>query len=235
MKRFLLPFLILLGLSLACGTSSLPPLIGGGTPEPTPIPIPLDQLMSYRVPLYPISLEPGEVVPGTQLEYVGAVGDTYQVKIDGLATNKRGGDSFAWRGVTAPGVYTVYNLRLATELFGGLTAAGTVDVMVLNPTPMALDATLLPARAADYSNILVSYTVAPGSMIPGTSLQFVNVLNEQAQIGGRTGYPYVAVADSLDWLGQLRDNVIARYTLRVTRIEDSELRADATVELWVTP
>lgn len=82
-----------------------------------------------------------EVVPGTQLEYVGAVGDTYQVKIDGLATNKRGGDSFRWRGVTAPGVYTVYNLRLATELFGGLTAAGTVDVMVLNPTPMALDAT----------------------------------------------------------------------------------------------
>ena len=76
MKRFLLPFLILLGLSLACGTSSLPPLIGGGTPEPTPIPIPLDQLMSYRVPLYTISLEPGEVVPGTQLEYVGAVGDT---------------------------------------------------------------------------------------------------------------------------------------------------------------
>lgn len=72
-------------------------------------------------------------------------------------------------------------------------------------------------------------------MIPGTSLQFVNVLNEQAQIGGRTGYPDAAVADSLDWLGQLRDNVIARYTLRVTRIEDSELRADGTVELWVTP
>ena len=233
MKRFSLSFFILVLLTLACGTSDLPPLIGGGTPEPTAVPISPDELLTYRVPLYTISLSPGETVPGTQLQYVGKAGDVYQVKIDGLATNKRGGDSFAWRGIVAPGVLTVYNLRLGTELLGELPAAGTVDVMVLNPTPTAVDITLLPTRPADYSNILTSHIVPLQGTVPGTTLQFLGVVNGQAQIGGRTGYPYVAVADSLDWIGKLRDNVFVRYTLRVTRIDVAELRLDGTVELWI--
>jgi hypothetical protein len=231
MRRLLLPLLILLCFTVGC--DALPPILGGSTPEPTALPISPDELLTYRVPLYTISLQPGDTVPGTQLQYVGRSGDVYQVKIDGLATNKRGGDSFAWRGITAPGVSTVYNLRLTTELFGGLTAAGTVDVMILNPTPTAIDASLLPAGPADYSNILVSHTIPQSGIIPGTTLQFVGVTNGQAQIGGRTGYPYVSVADSLDWLGRLRDNVIVRYSLRITRIEADALRTDGTVELWI--
>jgi len=230
MRRLLLPLLLLFFI-VAC--DALPPILGGSTPEPTALPISLDELLTYRVPLYTISLQPGDTVPGTQMQYIGRNGDVYQVKIDGLATNKRGGDSFVWRGITAPGVPTVYNLRLTTELFGGLTAAGVVDVMILNPTPTAIDASLLPAGPADYSNILVSHTIPQSGIIPGTTLQFVGVTNGQAQIGGRTGYPYVAVADSLDWLGRLRDNVIVRYSLRITRIEADTLRTNGTVELWI--
>lgn len=234
MNRFTLSCLILICLSLACGSSSLPPILGGSTPVPTPVPLPPEELMSYRVPLYTIALEPGARVPGTQLEYVGRSGEFYQVKIDGLVTNKRSGDSFTWRGVTAPAVYTVYNLRLVTEFLGGLTAAGTVDVMVLNPRPATLAPTALPTRPANYNNIPVSYTIARGEMIPGTTLQFINVLDNQAQIGGRAGYPYVAVADSLDWLGTLQNNVIVRYALRVVRIDPEFIRVDGIVEIWLT-
>lgn len=235
MKRLSLPFLFLVLLVMACGTSDLPPLIGGGTPEPTTVPISPDEMLTYRVPLYTISLSPGEIVPGTQMQYIGKANDVYQVKIDGLTTNKRGGDSFTWRGIIAPGVLTAYNLRLGTELLGELPAAGTVEVMVLNPTPTAIDITVLPTRPADFSNILSSHVVPLQGMIPGTTLQFLNVLNGQAEIGGRTGYPYVAVADSLDWVGKLRENVIVRYAFRVTRIEANELRLDGTVELWIIP
>ncbi|MCL4868422.1 MAG: hypothetical protein KJ063_05615 [Anaerolineae bacterium] len=234
MHRLTLPFLMLLLLSLACGSSSLPSLVGGSTPVPTPVPIPPDELVAYRVPLYTVALQPGTTVPGTFMEYVGRSGEFYQVKIDGLVTNKRAGDSFTWRGVRAPSVYAVYNLRLATEIFGGLTAAGAVEVMVFNPRPTTLPPTALPTRPPDYNNIPISFTVPRGEIIPGTTLQFINVVDNQAQIGGRAGYPYVAVADSLDWLGTLRENVTVRYSLRVIRIDPEFIRVDGTMEMWLT-
>lgn len=230
----LLPLLVVLFLLTGCDGSIIPPLLGGSTPEPTTMPISPDELISYRA-VYTVLLAPGEKVPGAQLEYVGKADNVYQVKIDGLVTNKRIGDSFAWRGIAAPGVFTAYNLRIGTEVLGELAAAGTVDVMVLNPTPTALDASLLPARAADYSGIIATYTTLKGATIPGTTLQFVEVVSGQAQIAGRVGYPYVAVADSLDWLGQLNDNVIVRYNLRVSRIDTESIRTDGTVDIWLVP
>lgn len=236
MKRLLTFMLLLLSLLLlaGCDGSIIPPLLGGSTPAPTTVPISPDELISYRA-VYTVSLAPGEQVPGAQLEYVGRADNVYQVKIDGLVTNKRIGDSFAWRGIAAPGVFTAYNLRIGTEVLGELAAAGTVDVMVLNPNPTTLDASLLPARAPDYSGIIASYTTPKGATIPGTTLQFVDVVSGQAQIAGRVGYPYVAVADSLDWLGQLSNNVIVRYNLRVSRIDTESIRTDGTVDIWLVP
>jgi hypothetical protein len=225
----------------ALAACSLVPGLGSSGPPPSPTP-PGDTL-SYTIPAYTINLSPGDGVPGTRLQYVERRDEGYLVKIDGLEAIKRVGDSFFWSGVIAPGVYANYNLRLTTDFFGKLPAAGPVEIIILNPEPMeaALPAELA-AASPTYHNILTDYQVPPGMTIPGSTVVYEGTITQGegqqaaqlAWLTGTSGYPYLALGDSLVWVGRVRENVYVRYSMRVTTMNEYGLRLTGTAELWIS-
>lgn len=228
-------------LSVALAACSLVAGIGSSGPPPSPTP-PGDTL-SYTIPAYTVSLSPGDMVPRTRLQYIEHTNEGYLVKIDGLEATKRTGDSFYWSGVVAPGVYANYNLRLTTDVFGKLPAAGPVEIIIFNPEPaeLALPADLA-AAAPVYNNIVVDYQVPPGMTIPGSTVVYEGMITQGegqravdlAWLSGMSGYPYLALGDSLVWVGRVRENVYVRYSMRVTTLNEYGLRLSGTAELWIS-
>lgn len=216
--------------TLACDV----PLMGG--PEETPVPpTPVGDTLAFIVPLYSITLEPGDTIPGTHLTYVAQQGDAYDVTIDGLAATKRSGDSFIWRGVVGPGVVARYNLRIGAAVLGRLLAAGQVELSVLSPQPVEMSEAPLSDAALHYEGIAIQYLIPQGRAIPGASLVYEGQVEEGVKLSGINGYPYRALGDSLIWIGQLREGSIIRYSLRVASVDDRGLQLVGTAELWVTP
>ncbi|MEW5989068.1 MAG: hypothetical protein AB1791_20775 [Chloroflexota bacterium] len=222
--------LLLAFTTLACAV----PLIGGPAETPVP-PTPMGDTLPFIVPLYSITLDPGDTVPGTHLTYVGQRDDAYDVTIDGLTATKRSGDSFIWRGVIGPGVVAKYNLRIGTAVRGRLLAAGPVELSVLSPTPVELSEIPLADNALHYQNIAVQYVIPQGRAIPGTTLVYEGTAEEGVRLSGINGYPYRALGDSLIWIGQLREGSVIRYSLRVASVDEPGLQLVGTAELWVTP
>ena len=225
----LVSLLVMAALACTIGT--------GGAPAPTAAAtVPPDQVVAYRLPIYTATLKPGETVKGSKLTYVGREGDVYNVTIGGLPAAKRVGDSFAWKGVTAPGVIGDFKLRISPTLRGDdLLAAGTAEILVLNPIPVELNNDFNVAESLlHFSNIAVDYEVPIGAQIPGTTLLFEAATDSGAQLDGTKGFPIRALGDSLIWTGRLRGNVVVRYSLRVASLNENSLRLVGTAELWIT-
>lgn len=241
MKRNLwaLPaLLLLLGLTaLACA------IPGTDSSGPATTPTPPGDTMNFYMPAYAINLAPGDSVPGAGLTFVDRQGDAFAVIIDGQQTLKRVGDSFFWSGVIAPGVFANFNLRLTTSMFGGLPVAGPVEIIVFNPQPVAEPGVPDGTGKYHYTNIVADYTTPVGYTIPGTTAVYEGL--EERNQGGQTvrlgrlsgtaGYPYLALGDSLNWTGRLRDNVYLAYNLRVTTVNEEAIRLTGTAELWIVP
>jgi hypothetical protein len=233
-------FVFLLALVLASLACTVP---GFGSDAVEPTPTPVGDTMYFNIPAYTFQLAPGEKVPGTNLQYVDKRGDVYEVLIDGKPASKRVGDSFYWSGVVAPGVFGNFNLRLTATLFGSMPVAGSVELIVLNPNPAERLALPDGADIIKFSNILINYTVPAGYEVPGTTLVFEGIeergqggqTTNFARMGGTSGYPYVALGDSLEWTGTLLDNVYLRYNLRVTSLQDDALRLTGTADVWIVP
>ncbi|VAW43506.1 hypothetical protein MNBD_CHLOROFLEXI01-5228 [hydrothermal vent metagenome] len=229
-------FLLILWLTaLACTI----PGTGSEAPAATPTPDG-DSTVFSNIP-YTVSLESGDIVPGSQLQYVGKTGDLFNVKIDGVPTQKRTADSFFWSGIVAPGVFVNYNLRVAPDIFGPFTVAGPVEVTVLKPMPAPLNTNILPdwPDAIQYNNIGLLRNVPTGEVIAGTTLVFEGVSKqgevESVQLSGLSGHPLFASGDSITWVGTLRDNVAIRYTFRVVSFSENSLQLAGTAELLVNP
>ncbi|MDX1414665.1 MAG: hypothetical protein R3293_10770 [Candidatus Promineifilaceae bacterium] len=238
-------FFLFLAISLpACSLPSLPSLPffqAPATTTPEPLPDQTVDTLSLFVPAYATSLQPGESVPGTGLQYIGRAGDGYEVSQDGLGATKRTGDSFYWSGVLAPGVFANYNLRLTASIFGGLPVAGPVELIVLFPQPIeGLTVDGLDSKF-HFGNLLLDYKVPPGGHVPGTTLVYEGVEyqggsdqgNKLARFSGLSGYPYLAAGDSLVWSGSLRDNVMARFSLRTVTFDEERIHLVGTGDLWI--
>jgi hypothetical protein len=240
----LLLVLVLVLAALACQVPQFPevPTIPGLI-EPTPVgsPTPMGDSISYLIPAYTTSLQPGESVPGTQLTYLGSTDSGYRVSIGGQEAVKRKGDSFYWSGVIAPGVFANYNLRLTTGFFGGMPVGGPVEVIVLFPQPEPLPLREDPESSLHLGNIVIDYHVPVNNTIPGTTLIYQgletqglgNQSSTLARIGGLSGYPNLAKGDSLLWTGILRNNVAVRLNLRVISFNEESIRFVGTGELWI--
>lgn len=212
--------------------------------QPDATPTPIGDTMYFNIPVYTYQLSASDTVPGTGLRFNDRQGDAYEVLIDGQSTLKHAGDSFYWSGVLAPGVFANFNLRLSpTSMFGGMSVAGPVEIIVLNPVPVEQTAVPAAENMLSFSNIVVNYTVPVGYQIPGTTMTYEGIeargqggqLTDFARLGGTAGYPYLAFGDSLVWVGKLLDNVYVRYNLRVTSMNDEALRLTGTAELWALP
>ncbi|MCP4363051.1 MAG: hypothetical protein GY796_34035 [Chloroflexi bacterium] len=227
----LLIFLLMGGLACA---------VPGFTPAaPAPSPTPPGDMLFLQAP-YTYNLTSGGRVPGTQLEYIEATGDSFRMRIDGAEATKRIGDSFPWKGVVGPGVLGNYNLRLTTALGGNLPAVGTVKLTVLNPEPQEVVTAVPPVpEKLHYGGIIINYNVPVGREVPGSTMVFEGVSNQSgitaAQLSGISGYAFFAQGDSLVWQGQLRENVYVRYDLRVVTLSEENLLLGGTAELWITP
>lgn len=228
-------WLLLLVISLACAIPKAGPAGSAATPTP------LGDTLSFSIPAYTYNLEPGDTIPGTQLRYIERSGDSFKMTIDGLEAIKRTGDSFLWDGLIAPGVYANYNLRLTTAIFGSLPVAGSVEITIFYPHPTALDVLPNLDNALQYRNTVVNYLIPVGRQIPGTTLVY-EALGQQgegdqavrlAQLSGLTGYPNLAVGDSLQWQGYLLDNVVVENNFRVISINEDGLRLAGTANLWI--
>lgn len=209
----------------------------GGSEQPEATPTPSGDSMTFLIPAYSVNLEPGDTVPGSQLEYVGKTGDLHDVKIDGEPAQKRVGDSFIWSGVVAPSVFAEYNLRLAPDFLGPLPVAGPVEVTVLNPVATPLEAVPDWPNAIRYNNIVLAHNVPAGWTIPGTTLVYEGVSTqggvESARLSGLSGHPLFALGDSITWIGRLQDNAAIRYTFRVINFGENSLQLGGTAELLV--
>jgi hypothetical protein len=232
MSRILAPILLLLLAALACTISPR----GESSPTATATPPP-NQLVTFRLPIFTSTISPGETIRGTGMTYIGREGEFYNVSIGGLPAAKRIGDSLTWKGVMAPGVVGNFNLRISpTLLSDDLLAAGSAEIIVLNPIPVELgnDYTVLDSLL-NYSNLAVDYTVATGDQVPGTTLIYEGLVEQGVQLGGTSGFPIRAVGDSLIWTGRLRGNVVVRHSLRVASADENSLHLVGTGELWITP
>ena len=209
--------------------------LDGATPTPGAVTPVSEDIVNLFVPLYNVTLAPGDSVPLTQMVYVNREGPNYNVTIDGLAATKRAGDSFSWRGVIAPGIIARYNLRLSPTLSGdNLLAVGPVELSILNPVPVELKNSPAAAQGPiHYTAIDIDSKIAKGERIPGTTLVFEGVREEGALLSGTEGYPYRALGDSLIWTGRLRGNVMVRYSLRVSGLSDEQLSLLGTAEIWI--
>ena len=235
--RLLLVGLVVVFSSTSCALQLLRPS------GPSATPTPLGDTLSFTMPAYAVNLDPGDTVPGTRLTYLGKTGDRYQVSIDGMPADKRTGDSFIWNGILAPGVHASYNLRLTTSLFGSLPVAGPVVVTLFNPNPV--ERAIPPETSAKmiFTNIVTSYLIPEGRMVPGTTLRYEGMViqgegdqtSKMARLTGVEGYPFLALGDSLIWAGEVRENVLARYSLRVAGLNEDGLRLAGTSELWIEP
>ena len=226
---------------VACtGLPSLPKI---GNDSPPASPTPLGDIISYTVAVYSKTLHPGDKIPGTALEYIQPDNGAFQVRINGQLATKRNGDSFAWKGVVAPGVIGNYNLRLTSLLRGELVAAGQIHFNVLNPQPTTVAdfETQIVNASVHHSNIPLQYNVPAGRQIPGTALVFEQMVDgstagigqTMAQLSGTEEYPYFATGDSITWQGQLRPNLLVKHTFRIVQISSANLLIVGTTELWI--
>lgn len=221
-------------LLLACGSvPTVGELLASPTPTVVPTPTPQGDYLTYLIPAYRIGLQEGEPVPGSQLLFVQQTESTYEVEIDGQRAIKRAGDSFVWKGIVAPGVVGRYNLRLTSTFFGELFAAGPVELTVLDPLPVELPATETPTAPLYFNEVLLNYSVPVGGNVPGTTLIYRGRGDQGAELAGTNNYPYFQTGDSLVWTGQVRNNVVVRYSLRILNISDSSLQLTGLGEIWI--
>ena len=221
-------------MTLACSLPSVPDIGLGPAPTPTP----LGNSIEFWTPTYTTGLQPGDTVPGARLQYIGLQeSGVYQVSIDGQTVSKRNADSFFWNGVMAPGVIGNYELRIGVEILGALQVAGPQTISVLNPVPIELASLPVDPTYWNFKNFVVDYRVPVGNLIPGTPILFsgtqVQGDNTLANLGNSTNYAQLAFGDSMVYNGQLLDNVLLRYSLRTSSIEDDVLRLTGTAELWI--
>ena len=214
----------------------LPPLLSSPTPQPAPTPIGDTVTFVVPAPFANYFLKPNETIPGTQLQFLSKQDGWFNVRIDGYEAQKQAGDSFAWRGIIAPGALGHYDLRLIpTFRDTDLSANGSVALTVFEPEPFERLLPSITTEALTFGNIRVNEIIPQGSTIPGTSLVYMGEANGFVEFGGTNGLPTYALGDTVRWTGSLRPNIYAVYELRLSSIEAHGLRVRGSAELFIFP
>jgi hypothetical protein len=107
-------------------------------------------------------------------------------------------------------------------------------VAVFNPAPVEVALSNLPSTAPDFIDIPISYVVPQNNTVPGTTLIYTGREGDQARLSGGQGYPLFPLGNSMTWSGRLGPNVLLRYDLVVSRLDDYGLGLSGTARLWIT-
>ncbi len=194
-------------------------------------------------------LRVGERLPGTNIQLVSVSAESVEFTIDGLRSVRVVGDSLdydgAWLvdGGAAVGE-TTYNVRLRIYRLGSgsVRAAGVHQLRVANAQPIEREVAIDDGAEDDVgygtesdATVQFPFTVgaAPGEPFPGTTLGYAGEDEAGATLSGLPAgdYPYRRTGDSLRWSGTLREDVTARYNLRLLSYDATGARVGGVVTL----
>jgi len=175
-------------------------------------------------------VEVGQTIPGTDIQLLSVGSDGAQFTIAGLRSTRRAGDSLDFDGAwpNIPGVSYNARLRIYTMGDNSVRVAGVHRLVVENvaPTPGTTDLD----KSAQFP---FTSTVAKGDIIPGTTFRYAGTNERGAQIGGlpEGDYPYFKIGDSMVWQGTLRNDIPARFMVRVIFYSENTLQVGGVVTL----
>lgn len=187
--------------------------------------------LPYAGPLE-VSIDQGEFLPGTDIQYLGKTEEGAQVSIAGEMAVKKVADSLDWRGDVAPGVEVDQTLRVALVTDTALHSIGTVRVIVTDPT---IEREPVNRSAPVHFKLPVGYHVETGRAIPGTALTYQGMTDQGAELGNVEGYRFRRIGDSVTWQGKLRAGLWLELDLRVALITEQQLDLIGTADLWIAP
>ena len=212
----------------------LPELLGTPTPQPTPTP--LGSTLNYEITnnQFEVTLAPGQVIAGTQLQFIGKQSNVFTVSIDGLTAGKQEGDSFNWQGIIGPGATADYRLNLLpTFTDNELKANGNVTITIFEPEPKESGAPQRTDQVLQFDNMPLDFIVPVGGTIPGTTLVFEGESNNVVTFSGTQGLPTYILGDSVLWNGFLRDNIYVLNNLEIKQMEPNGLHVAGNATLWI--
>jgi len=178
------------------------------------------------------TVQRGQKLPGTDIQFVGQSADGAQVLIGGQSAMKKTGDSLNWSGTPVPGAHVALALRILNSSDQRLITAGTVRITLDGVSPAE---TAFPDKPLyTYKTLPVVYHIGKGSTIPGTTLIYEGKTNDGAHLIGVNGYAYFRLGDSVTWHGRLRPGVYADQSLRVLAYTDSFLDVTGLATIGLT-
>jgi hypothetical protein len=194
---------------------------------PGAMPTPSRQI-SYDGPVT-LNIQAGTTLPGTTLAYLGKAPDGRAIMtLNGVQALKATADSVNWTGALV--LFSLVDLKLRVITFDdtGMTLVGTIHVVIQEPNPTPGNPS--DKRLADFV-IPVTYTVARGTVIPGTNVTYVGAQGSGAQFANLDQYPYRERFDSVVWQGHLRDRIALRVDLRVLDFNNDRVVLGGTAQV----
>ena len=173
----------------------------------------------------------GEMLPATDIQYVGNTADGAQVLIAGQQAIKKVGDSLDWQGNPVPGVKVSLSQRVLHSDDANLVTAGTVQIVVDGVAPAEGQYPNTPLYSY---KVPVIYTIQRGNTIPGTLITYKGKASDGAELSGVSGYPYRRLGDSISWRGRLRANVYIDMTVRVVAYTDGLMQVTGLATIGLT-
>lgn len=191
--------------------------------EPTP-----SRQISYDGPVT-LTIPIGATLPGTTISYLGKAPDGRAIMtVNGAQSLKATADSLNWAGAFV--LFSLVDLKLRVVSYDetGITLAGTIHLVVQEPTPAS--GNLSGNRIADYV-IPATYTVARDNLIPGTNVKYVGAKTGGAEFSNLDQYPYRERFDSVVWQGHLRERIGLRLDMRVLDFNEERAVLGGTAQV----
>lgn len=176
-----------------------------------------------------VTVEVGESVPGTTLQYLGSGERGAHVTIDGQESWKRVGDSLDWSGDLAPCAASDLSLRILSYNDESMHLVGTTTIAVEAPEPR--EGGTVKTSPVTYGG-LVAYGVPVGSVIPGSTIRYEGPTADGAELAGVEGYPYRKAGDSIHWEGTVCPDVHLSLEVRLVQFDEEAMRVAGVVNLW---
>jgi len=189
----------------------------------------VDGSLRYDLPST-ISVDVGGYVPGTNIQYLGMSDRGAHVLLGDQIAYKKFGDSLDWSGTVVNGTDVELTLRVLHVGDTSLKLVGKSELTITDVVPTA--AQITKESDINYGG-LVTYSIAQGEAIPGSTVIYEGFDTEGVILSGIEGYPYRKTGDSIAWEGTLRSDVEIALNVRVVYYNENKLYVSGTVNLWL--
>lgn len=175
------------------------------------------------------AIDPGERVPGSDIELVDITGDTAIFRIAGLRAERQIGDSLDYDGDWPNLDGVSYSLRLRVYRVNNdqVRAAGVHRLTIANASPQAADVDL----GNDAMRFPYTVSAVPDALFSGLTFGYGGLDDRGAVLTGlgSDDYPYRKLGDSVNWQGYVRADLPVEYHLRMLYYQEDSARVGGVV------